>query len=148
MPLEYKVDILEELKKAGYNTTRIRRERLMGESVLQKLRERKPLSWNELGTICQLLNCQPGDLIQYHVYEVPVIERDKVISMGNCAVHSDEGLRALNALREKTEVVQATDEEDAARVVREQYMNNAEEYARKYPAADTVSIGAPKRIDR
>ena len=65
MPIKYKIDILEALKSAGYNTGKIRREKIMGESVVQKLRGKKPLSWNELDTICKLLDCQPGDILEY-----------------------------------------------------------------------------------
>ena len=36
--LKYKVNILDELKKAGYSTYRIRKERLIGEATAQKLR--------------------------------------------------------------------------------------------------------------
>ena len=38
MPLRFKVNILEALKQAGYNTTRIRQEALLSQSTLQKLR--------------------------------------------------------------------------------------------------------------
>ena len=62
--LEYKVDILAELKKAGFSTYKLRDSRLLGESTIQKLRAEKPLSWNELETICDLLQCQPGDLLE------------------------------------------------------------------------------------
>ena len=65
MPIKYKIDILEALKGAGYNTNRLRKEKLLGESVIQKMREKKPLSWREMGTICGLLGCQPGDLVEY-----------------------------------------------------------------------------------
>lgn len=65
VPIRYKIDILEALKTAGYNTTRLRKEKLLGESVIQKMRGKKPLSWHELGVICGLLGCQPGDLVEY-----------------------------------------------------------------------------------
>lgn len=65
MPIVYKIEVLPALKKAGYNTTRLRREKLLSESTLQKFREGKPVSWENLETLCALLNCQPGDLIQY-----------------------------------------------------------------------------------
>ena len=64
--LKYKVDILAELKKAGYNTTRIRRERLIAEGTLQKLRKRSiGINLETLGTICAILECQPGDLVEW-----------------------------------------------------------------------------------
>lgn len=71
LPIKYKIDILEALKVAGYNTSRLRKEKLLGESVIQKMREKKPLSWHEMGTICGLLGCQPGDLVEYVQEEQP-----------------------------------------------------------------------------
>lgn len=60
-----KGNLLEKLKENGYNTTRIRKEKLLGESVLQKLREGRLPSWNELNRICTMLEVQPGDLLEY-----------------------------------------------------------------------------------
>ena len=65
MPMKYKVDVLATLKEAGYNTGTIRKEKIMGEAMLQKIRSGQMVSWATLETICELLNCQPGDLIEY-----------------------------------------------------------------------------------
>ncbi len=65
MPIQYKVDVLAVLKEAGYNTNRIRKEKIMGEAMLQKLRSGQLVSWATLETICRLLDCQPGDLLEY-----------------------------------------------------------------------------------
>lgn len=65
MAIRYKVDILAELKKKGYSSTRIREEKLIGQSYLQQLRRGELVSWKTLDTICSLLGCQPGDLIEY-----------------------------------------------------------------------------------
>lgn len=65
MPIQYKIDVLAALKKAGYNTSRIRKEKIMGEAMLQKLRSGQLVSWTVLEKICSLLDCQPGDLIEY-----------------------------------------------------------------------------------
>ena len=65
MAIRYKVDILAELKKKGYSSTRIREEKLIGQSYLQQLRRGELVSWKALDTICSLLECQPGDLIEY-----------------------------------------------------------------------------------
>ena len=65
MAIRYKVDILAELKKKGYSSTRIREEKLIGQSYLQQLRRGELVSWKTLHTICSLLECQPGDLIEY-----------------------------------------------------------------------------------
>ena len=61
----WKKDILAELKGVGYNTNRIRKENLLSQSTLQKLRERRGLAWENIDMICKLLNCQPGDIIEY-----------------------------------------------------------------------------------
>lgn len=65
MPLIYKVDVIKLLKEKGYNTSRIRQDKIMGESMLQKLRQGQMVSWNTLDTLCRLLDCQPGDIIKY-----------------------------------------------------------------------------------
>ncbi|MCQ2577532.1 MAG: helix-turn-helix domain-containing protein [Treponema sp.] len=61
----YKIDVLEELKKAGYNTTRLRREKLLTESAIQDLRNGKIVGIISLEKICALLEIQPGDIIGY-----------------------------------------------------------------------------------
>lgn len=65
MPLKFKINILNALKDAGYNTNKIRKENLLAQSTLQKLRTGGQLSWENISTICQLLNCQPGDILEY-----------------------------------------------------------------------------------
>ena len=65
MPMQYKVDVVALLKEKGYNTNKIRKEKIMGESMLQKLRSGQMVSWATLETLCSLLDCQPGDLIEF-----------------------------------------------------------------------------------
>lgn len=63
--LRYKVDILETLKEAGWTTYKIRKEKLIGERVMQRIREGELPSWGALDVICGLLHCQPGDIVEY-----------------------------------------------------------------------------------
>ena len=65
MAITYKVDIMAELKKKGYYSTRIREEKLIGQSYLQQLRHGELVSWKILNIICTLLECQPGDLLAH-----------------------------------------------------------------------------------
>lgn len=65
MPIKYRIDILAALKKAGYNTNRIRKEKLLSEGTLQLIREGKIVNSANLAKICKLLNCQPGDILEY-----------------------------------------------------------------------------------
>ena len=59
------MDILLALKEAGYNTTKLRKEKLLAEGVIQSLRESKYISLQNIDKICGLLDCQPADLIEY-----------------------------------------------------------------------------------
>ena len=63
--LAYKIDVLETLKEAGYNTTRLRKEKLLNESAIQYIREGKPVGAKALDNICMLLDMQPGNIIKY-----------------------------------------------------------------------------------
>ncbi len=65
MSIRYKVDVLAELKKKGYSSTKIREEKLIGQSYLQQLRHQELVSWKTIDTICALLDCQVGDLLEY-----------------------------------------------------------------------------------
>ena len=65
MPLRYKVDIVKALKEAGYSPTRIRNEKLLGESYMTQLRRGEMVSWKAVEIICSLLHCQPGGIIEY-----------------------------------------------------------------------------------
>lgn len=65
MAIRYKLDVIAALKEKGYSSARIRSEKLMGQSYLQQLRHGELVSWKTLDTLCKLLDCQPGDLIEY-----------------------------------------------------------------------------------
>jgi putative transcriptional regulator len=65
MPVQYRIDVLAALKAAGYSTYKLRREKLLGESVIQQIRNGVLVSWPNVGRLCCLLNCQPGDLLEY-----------------------------------------------------------------------------------
>lgn len=65
MPLRYKVNVLDALKGAGYTTYKIRRDGLLSQSTLQKLRDGIGVSWDNVQTLCRLLGCQPGDIMEY-----------------------------------------------------------------------------------
>ena len=65
MPLQFKIDVLTALKEKGITTYMIRKEKIMSESTVQKLRSVKGLAWDNIETLCRLLECQPGDLLEY-----------------------------------------------------------------------------------
>lgn len=61
----YKFDVLESLKEAGYNTARLRKEKLLGENAIQSLRRNEMVGIIALEKICKLLDMQPGNIIKY-----------------------------------------------------------------------------------
>lgn len=65
MAIRYKVDVLAALSAAGFSSYKLRKEKLMGESTRTKIRAGGLPSWHEMNTICNLLHCQPGDLIEH-----------------------------------------------------------------------------------
>ena len=62
--IKYKIDVLQELRDRGFNATAIRKDNLLAESTMQKLRKGLPISCETLNTICLLLRKQPGDIIE------------------------------------------------------------------------------------
>ena len=65
MAMRYKVDVIAALKAAGFTSYRIRKEGLINQTALQKIREGRMIAWEQLENICRLLKCQPGDLIEF-----------------------------------------------------------------------------------
>lgn len=65
MAIHYKIDVITALKEAGYSTHRIREEKLIGQSYLQQIRKGELVSWKTIDLLCRLLECQPGDLLEY-----------------------------------------------------------------------------------
>ena len=63
--LTYKIDVLETLKESGYNTTRLRKEQIIGESSIQLLRKGEMIGIKTLEKICDILDMQPGNIIKY-----------------------------------------------------------------------------------
>ena len=63
--LTYKIDVLETLKEAGYNQTRIYNERCISQSEMQKLRKGEMVGIKTLEQLCELLDMQPGNIIKY-----------------------------------------------------------------------------------
>jgi Predicted transcriptional regulator len=71
LPIGYRIDVIAALKAAGYSTYRIRKDKLLSESTLQLIREGKLVSWENIATICGLLQCQPGDILENQFQEAP-----------------------------------------------------------------------------
>lgn len=63
--IKYKINVLEELNKKGYTTTRLRKEKILCENIITKFRaSNTSISCDTLGIICSMLRCQPGDILE------------------------------------------------------------------------------------
>lgn len=65
MALKFKIDVLEALKEKGYTSYSLRKEKILSESTIQKLRDGKGLSWDNLNTLCKYLECDISDILEY-----------------------------------------------------------------------------------
>ena len=73
MPITYKIDVLAALKAAGYSTYKLRKEKILAESTLQQFRNGDIVSNENLSRVCELLRCQPGDILEYVPEEAPPV---------------------------------------------------------------------------
>lgn len=63
--IKYKFDVMKALKERGYSSARMRKEKILGEAIMQKLRTGSTeITAATINTICCILRCQPGDLIE------------------------------------------------------------------------------------
>ena len=69
MALKYKINVLDALKEKGYSSYTLRKEKLLSESTIQKLREGEGVAWDNLDTFCRLLECDISDLLEYQKEE-------------------------------------------------------------------------------
>ena len=65
MGLQYKIEVLTALREKGYTTYRLRKDKLLSESTMMKFRDGIGVSWENIETLCKLLECQPGDILEY-----------------------------------------------------------------------------------
>ena len=72
MPIVYKMDVLQALKDKGYSTYRLRKEKVLSESTIQALRTGTMISLDMIDRLCDLLNCDVGDILTRGT-----MERDK-----------------------------------------------------------------------
>ena len=70
MAIKYKIDILSSLKAKGYSSYVLMSKEKMGDNYIgqrqiQQIRDGEIVSTACLDKLCQLLDCQPGDILEY-----------------------------------------------------------------------------------
>lgn len=85
MPMDYS-KLFALMKCEGLSTYRIRKDNIISQSTLQKLREGKSVTTDAIASLCKVLDCQPGDLMEYensqaNPHIVPKKEPGRVIKV-------------------------------------------------------------------
>lgn len=76
--LEYKIDIIKELRCAGINTTKAKETGIFGQATMKKFRKKDTsISLDNLNRLCCILEMQPRDIIKYVETDD---DREKILS--------------------------------------------------------------------
>lgn len=65
--ITYKINVLEELIKAGYTTYLLRKRNYLSETTISNLRKGKPITMDALNAVCCMLHKRPQDIIDFVV---------------------------------------------------------------------------------
>lgn len=75
MPIKYD-KLLKLLEEKGYTSYRIRKEKVLGQATLTAIKNGTGgLDHRSIARLCEVLHCQPGDLMEYQE-EPPQIAAD------------------------------------------------------------------------
>lgn len=58
-------DVFGLLKAAGWSTYRIRREGVLTESTLQRIRDGRAVTTDTIDAVCRMAGCRVEDVIEY-----------------------------------------------------------------------------------
>ena len=73
MPMDYS-KLFTLMKTQGLSTYRIRKDSIISQSTLQKLREGRSVTTDAIASLCNALHCQPGDLMEYDSLPVHAVQ--------------------------------------------------------------------------
>ena len=65
--IRFKIDVLKALSEKGYNTGRIRKDKILSEGTLQLIRTNsgEPVTTATINVLCDILKKQPGQILEY-----------------------------------------------------------------------------------
>ncbi len=64
MPIKYD-KLLSRLEKEGITSYTVKKNNLIGQATFKKIKEGGDVDTRTIAKFCALLNCQPGDLLEY-----------------------------------------------------------------------------------
>ena len=96
---ENKAVVFELLKNNGYSTYKLRKEKILGEAIIQKIRQDDSIEWETLDKICGLAQCSLDDIVEYIV--ISGLENFTVGDLRNKIVSPEEAEEIEEKKREK-----------------------------------------------
>lgn len=57
--------LLALMEEKNLTTYKIRQNKIISERTLQHIRKDEPISTDSIRKMCEVLNCQPGDILEY-----------------------------------------------------------------------------------
>ena len=89
MPIVY-TQLFDLLKQKGYTTYKIRQEKLIGQGTLTALKNGTGgLDAKTIARLCEVLDCQPGDLMEYVKEDNYITKRRSSQSLLLLLINSD-----------------------------------------------------------
>ena len=64
MMYTYKIDVVEALANRGFNSYRIKKDSLMSQGTLKKLKNKENVTLETLNAVCCMLRCNIEDIIE------------------------------------------------------------------------------------
>ena len=61
---KYKINVVEAMAKKGFNSYRMKKEGLMSQGTIKKLANNENVTLDTLNTVCCILRCDIGDIIE------------------------------------------------------------------------------------
>lgn len=53
------------MKERGLTTYQIRKQHIITEDTLQRIRKNRNITMDSVAALCEALHCQPGDILEY-----------------------------------------------------------------------------------
>lgn len=72
--IKYKLDVQEELKKKGYTSYIIRKNKYLSEGTLAKIKRGEPINMKSLNAICCMLRKNVDDVIDIEITDAEKIK--------------------------------------------------------------------------
>ncbi|MBQ8687559.1 MAG: helix-turn-helix transcriptional regulator [Ruminococcus sp.] len=64
MPIKYD-KLIAKMKEHGLTSYRIKKDKIIGQATWKKIQEGGDIDTRTIAKLCKVLDCQPGDLIEY-----------------------------------------------------------------------------------